>query len=211
MSNSHMHLLEAALAWLELDSDHRWLSLATQIVELALTRYINSRTGAIGEYFTGDWQPLDSREEIVEPGHQFEWATLLLKFARNSSDARLAPAALRLVAFGESRGVDRQRRVVINRCFADGRPDDADARLWPQTERIRASCAAAEASGDAMHLLHALDATQTLLRYFATPLHGLWRDRLNAANEFVVEPAPASSLYHIVGAGLALGRVCNLQ
>lgn len=209
LSNSRMHLLEAALAWLELDADPRWLTLATQIVELALTRCIDTRTGAIGEYFTSDWQPFDTHAEIVEPGHQFEWASLLLKFARHSSDARLAPAALRLIEFGESRGVDRQRRVVINSCFADGRPDDADARLWPQTERIRASCAAAEASSDAMHVLHALEATQTLMRYFATARQGLWRDRLNAANEFVDEPAPASSLYHIVGAALALGRVCN--
>ena len=211
LSNSHMHLLEAALAWLDLDADPRWLTLATQIVELALTRFINPRTGAIGEYFTSDWQPLDTHDEIVEPGHQFEWASLLFKFARHSIDARLAPAALRLIAFGESRGVDRQRRVVINRCFADGRPGDSDARLWPQTERIRASCAAAEASGEAIHVFRALEATQTLMRYFATPLQGLWRDRLNAANEFVEEPAPASSLYHIVGAALALGRVCNLQ
>lgn len=210
-SNSHMHLLEAALAWLELDSDPRWLSLATQIVELALTRYIDSRTGAIGEYFDIAWQPIGAHDEIVEPGHQFEWASLLLKFASHSIDARLAPAALRLLEFGESRGVDRQRRVVINRCFADGRPDDTDARLWPQTERIRASCVAAEASGDSIHVLRALEATQTLMRYFDTPLRGLWRDRLNAANEFVAEPAPASSLYHIVGAALALERLRNLQ
>jgi len=32
-SNSHMHRLEAALAWLALDTDPRWLSLATQIVD----------------------------------------------------------------------------------------------------------------------------------------------------------------------------------
>lgn len=32
-SNSHVHLLEAALAWLELDADPRWLTLATQILE----------------------------------------------------------------------------------------------------------------------------------------------------------------------------------
>jgi mannose-6-phosphate isomerase len=209
LSNSHMHLLEAALAWLELDSDLRWPTLATQIVELALTRWINSPTGAIGEYFDINWQPVRTSAEIIEPGHQFEWAWLLLQFANHRIDARLAPAALRLIELGETWGVDRQRRVVINTCFADGRPDDTDARLWPQTERIRASCMAAEASGDSLYVLRALEATQTVMRYFDTPVRGLWRDRLNADGAFVKEPAPASSLYHIVGAAVALERLCN--
>jgi mannose/cellobiose epimerase-like protein (N-acyl-D-glucosamine 2-epimerase family) len=100
---------------------------------------------------------------------------------------------------------------VINRCFADGRPDDIDARLWPQTERIRASCMAAERSRDSIHVLHAVEATQTVMRYLDTPVRGLWRDRLNARDVFVQEPAPASSLYHIVGAAIALQRLCNLQ
>lgn len=69
---------------------------------------------------------------------------------------------------------------------------------------------AAEASGDSIFVLRALEATQTVMRYFDTPLRRLWRDRLNAADAFVEEPAPASSLYHIVGAALALERLCNL-
>lgn len=37
--------------------------------------------------------------------------------------------------------------VVMNSCFVDDRHEDAEARLWPQTERIKASCMAAEATG----------------------------------------------------------------
>lgn len=65
---------------------------------------------------------------------------------------------------------------------------------------------AAEASGDSIFVLRALEAMQIVMRYFDTPLRRLWRDRLNAADAFV----PASSLYHIVGAALALERLCNL-
>jgi mannose/cellobiose epimerase-like protein (N-acyl-D-glucosamine 2-epimerase family) len=42
--------------------------------------------------------------------------------------------------------------------------------------------------------------------YFATPLEGLWRDQLGVDGVFVEQPAPASSLYHIVGAALELQR-----
>lgn len=37
--------------------------------------------------------------------------------------------------------------VVMNSCFVDDRHEDAEARLWPQTQRIKASCMAAEATG----------------------------------------------------------------
>lgn len=209
-SNSHMHLLEAALAWIEVDADDGWLTLATEIADLALERWIDPPSGALGEYFGTDWQPAQAQGSIVEPGHQFEWASLFLHFSRRSADTRLAPAALRLIEFAETWGVDPQRRAVMNSCRVDGRREDADARLWPQTERIKASCSAAEATGAPLYMSRALEATQTLMRYFDTPVCGLWRDCLNLQNGFREQPAPASSLYHIVGAALALERLARV-
>jgi mannose-6-phosphate isomerase len=209
-SNSHMHLLEAALAWVALDTDTRWLTLATEIVELAETHWMSSPTGVISEHFDGAWEPLRAQGWIIEPGHQLEWASLLLHFASHSRASRLTTAALRLIEFSEKWGVDPRRRVVMNSCFADGRRKDTQARLWPQTERIKASCLAAEATGDLIHVSHALEATQTLMLYFETPVRGLWRDRMSAAGVFIEEPVPASSFYHIVGAALALDRLARL-
>jgi mannose/cellobiose epimerase-like protein (N-acyl-D-glucosamine 2-epimerase family) len=206
-SNSHMHLLESALAWIDIDTDPRWRTLATQIVELALERWIDRRSGAIGEYFGIDWQPAHTARSLVEPGHQFEWASLLLHFSAHSADTRLKPAALRLIDFGETWGVDPERRAAMNSCWVDGRREDAEARLWPQTERIKASCRAAEVTGASIYSAYALEATQTLMRYFDTPVSGLWRDCLNEADRFREEPAPASSFYHIVGAAIALDRL----
>ena len=45
LSNSHMHLFEACLAWMDLDHDTRWQTLASQIVELSLTRFVDPKTG----------------------------------------------------------------------------------------------------------------------------------------------------------------------
>ena len=209
-SNSHMHLLEAALAWHDVDADPRWLTLATQIVDLALERWIDPHSGAIGEYFGSDWRPAHT-QRIVEPGHQFEWATLFLQLSEHNADTRLRPAALRLIEFGETWGVDPQRRAVMNSCFVDGRRADAEARLWPQTERIKAACLAAETTDASIYTSRALEATQTLMRYFDTPVCGLWRDRLNVEDRFLEQPAPASSFYHIVGAALALERLITVS
>lgn len=207
-SNSHMHLLEAALAWLAADADARWLTLAASIIRLAETRLMSSPGGAIGEHFDGAWQPLRTHGWIIEPGHQFEWASLLLRFAAHRRE--LTGAALRLIELSEDWGVDRQRLVVMNSCFVNGRRADAEARLWPQTERIKASCMAAEATGAAAHVSHAIEATHTLMRYFETPVRGLWRDRMSPEGVFIEEPAPASSFYHIVSAALAVDRLVRL-
>ena len=45
------------------------------------------------------------------------------------------------------------------------------------------------------------------MTYLDTPIRGLWRDRLDAWGSFIEEPAPASSLYHLVGAVLELSRL----
>jgi hypothetical protein len=201
-------ILEAALAWRAADTDARWAALATDIVQLAETRLLNSPGGVIGEHFDGAWEPLRMQGWIVEPGHQFEWASLFLGFAPDRPE--LKTAALRLIEFSEDWGVDAQREVAINSCFVHGRRRDAEARLWPQTERIKASCMAAEATGDFIHVSHAIEATHTLMQYFETPVRGLWRDRMSAEGLFVEEPVPASSLYHIVGAALALDRLVRL-
>jgi mannose-6-phosphate isomerase len=50
----------------------------------------------------------------------------------------------------------------------------------------------------------ALDAGAAVLTYLDTPVAGLWRDKLRPDGTFVDEPAPASSLYHLVGAIAAL-------
>ena len=207
-SNSHMHLLDAALAWRAADTDGRWTALATDIVQPAQTRLMSAPGGGIGEHFDGTWEPLRMQGWIIEPGHQFEWASLLLSFA--SDRAELTTAALRLMEFSEDWGVDAQRGVVINTCFVHGRRGDAEARLWPQTERIKASCLAAEATGSTIHVSHAIEATHALMQYLETPVRGLWRDRMRAEGVFVEEPVPASSLYHIVGAALAVDRLVRL-
>ena len=74
--------------------------------------------------------------------------------------------------------------------------DDATARLWPQTERIRAYLIDRH-DGDEARLREAIE---SLSRYLDAPLPGLWYENLAADGRFVVEAAPATSLYHIVGA-----------
>jgi len=205
-SNPHMHLFEAALAGCEVCSDSTlWKNLGDDIAELALTRFVDSQTGALREFFDENWNPAPGTPgRIVEPGHQFEWAWLLLRWG-GVKNTRARAVALKLIEIGESHGV--RNGLATNSLLDDFSAHDAGARLWPQTERLKAAAIAARLTGEAKYFAMAVSAADGLLRYLDCPTPGLWYDRIDAAGKLVDEPAPASSFYHLVA---AIGEISAL-
>lgn len=204
-ANPHMHMLEAVLAWSDVAPEPMpWDVLADQIAELALARFIDPETHALHEFFDGDWNRMGGDLAIVEPGHQFEWGWLLMRWGllREREDA--FETGKRLVVTGETWGVDPSRGVL----FAELHPDltlrDPVSRLWPQTERIKAWVLLAENGGGDAALARAAEAVNALMRYFRTDLPGSWFDRMTLDGALIEEPAPASSFYHIVCAAQVL-------
>lgn len=202
-SNPHMHLLEACLAWEAAGGDPGWSALADEIAALALDRLIDPESGWLREFFDAGWRPMPGEEgRICEPGHQFEWAWLLVRWGKLRNNAAAIAAARRLVALGERFGVDPARGVAVNRVRDDGTVLDPHARLWPQTERIKGHLALASVAEDAAtrhaHRATAAAAARTLARYLAVERAGLWRDSMAPDGDFRHEPAPASTFYHIV-------------
>jgi mannose/cellobiose epimerase-like protein (N-acyl-D-glucosamine 2-epimerase family) len=193
-SNCHMHLFEAALAWESLSDDPAWSALADVVAGLALAHFIDAEGGYLREFFDADWRPAAGPDgRIVEPGHQFEWAWLLDRWAERRGDARGRAAALKLYRIGAEHGIDAGRGVAVDALSDDLAVLGPGARLWPQTERLRSALRFGDDAGAAA-------AAQSLIGYFDMPVQGLWRDKLRPDGGFVDEPAPASSLYHIVGA-----------
>ena len=76
--------------------------------------------------------------------------------------------ARRLVEIGELKGVDARLGVARNELWSDLTPKDLAAKLWPQTERLKAWCAMFEcaATPDEVQLasmkIHAAAAGMTL-------------------------------------------------
>jgi mannose/cellobiose epimerase-like protein (N-acyl-D-glucosamine 2-epimerase family) len=201
-ANPHMHLLEAYLAWAEMGIDSSWASRVQSMVELALTRFIRGDSGALAESFRSTWQPSPGAAgRLIEPGHQFEWAWLLLR-AQRWCAAPLRDAALRLIAIGSEFGV--QNGVAVNSLYDDFTIADANARFWPQTERLKALLLAASVTGESRYWLLAESAAESLLPYLDTRVPGLWFDVQTPSGEVIESPAQASTFYHVVGAVLAL-------
>ena len=200
-SNPHMHLLEAYLSWAEVSSEPGWREGVERLADLALTRFISPQSGAIVEEYSAAFEPLAGVSGRVEPGHQFEWAWLLLR-AGLVLGRPLLPPALRLIAVGEHHGV--HQGFVVNALRDDLTVCDANARLWPQCERLKATLLAASLTGEQQYGNAAQSAASSIRVYLQTPVAGLWFDVRTAAGDMPSGASPASTLYHLVSAIVAL-------
>jgi mannose-6-phosphate isomerase len=210
LSNPHMHMFEASLAWIQAGGDRRWRVLADEIANLALTRFIDPVSGGIREFFDGDWSAAAGiKGRILEPGHQFEWAWLLMRWGKLAARADAVAAALRMIEIADGSGIDPRRGVAVFALLDDMSVHDDVARLWAQTERIKAGALAARMTGDGRWWETAAAGADGLLKFLETPVPGLWRDKMRADGSLVDEPAPASSFYHIVCAIVELDRAVD--
>ncbi len=187
-----MHLLEATQAWERIGANPHWRSLTQTITHTVLNRMIDPATGAVCEQYDAGWTPRANAD--VEPGHQFEWGWLL------HAQAEARDTSQRLIEIGENNGV--AEGLIVASLDRDLGRRDLSARLWAQTERIHAHAC----SGNVERLPVAMDG---LFRFLDAPLNGTWRERMGPDRKFIEEAPPASSLYHIVSASLALDRACR--
>jgi mannose-6-phosphate isomerase len=205
--NPHMHLFEAYLALHQATGDPLWRTRAEAIVTLFTNRLFDHRYGALPEYFDMEWRRLASdRGSLCEPGHHFEWSWLLHCW-RKVTQADIADIAERLRIHGEVYGVDPISNVTYDEVALNGAPRKRSARLWPQTERIKANLTRFEYAGDTQAALNAVAAFDTLMGYCDGQHAGLYLDLRLDDGSFVQDAAIASSLYHI---GVALGELIRI-
>lgn len=193
-SNPHMHLLEAFLALYEASYDPRWLGRAEKIVELFELYFFDPVHDSVVENFDLHWRAHSELGHLREPGHAYEWATLLAKFQRHT-ERDLKSWCRRLVARSEAYSKDLATDFILNCVDQNGKAIDSNRRLWPQTERLRAKLVVVDDSGLA-------PAERIIERIFDTYLadapEGLWMDEYDAIGEPLSREVPASMLYHML-------------
>jgi len=206
--NPHMHLAEAMIAWMDLAPDMRFLNLANTIVGLLETRFYDRSTGALGEFFTADWNPAPGPEgQIVEPGHQLEWAWILCHH-RRLGGAAMQDTAARLIYFARKYGHDPSTGLTVDQVTREGRILSSSHRLWPQTETLKGALAETEFINP-VKLSHIDQVVTALFERFLkpSPISGTWIDHFNADGTIRTDRIPASSLYHICLAFFELMRL----
>ena len=139
--NPHMHLLEGFIALHEASGSLRWRRDAEHIARLCARSFLHVESGALTEYFDAELSPLKGEDgRIVEPGHCFEWAWLFERLAQwDMAHATLISDGM--ARFARRHGLDPARGVAINEVMIDGSVRNPAARLWPQSERLKAALA----------------------------------------------------------------------
>ena len=201
--NPHMHLLEAFLALYEVTGDELFRSRAAMILSLLERRFVAS-TGALREYFDDCWRPArGSAGEIVEPGHHYEWVWLLHEYARLTGEP-IHPLASRLFDFAARYGLDARGRPVEQVDTHGVRRRDS-VKLWAMTEQLKAHVVRSEAAAEDFDPA-IVSIVCDLSEHFLLRKPPLWFEELGADGNPSYRRMPASTLYHIMSAGLELLR-----
>ena len=195
--NPHMHLMEAMNAWVEASGDSRFATVADELATLLATKFSDGQ-GVLGEFFNADLTPFSGRPgEIVEPGHQFEWAWIIAHHGRLTGQDHRATMR-RLIASGLRHGFDEASGLTVDQVDRSGKVIAASHRLWPQTEALKAVLAANEFLGeDCLGRLGKI--VEAIFTHFLRPgpLAGTWIDHFDANWRPIVTKIPASSFYHL--------------
>jgi mannose/cellobiose epimerase-like protein (N-acyl-D-glucosamine 2-epimerase family) len=196
-ANPHMHYLEAMQAWYEVTGERAFLDRAQTAVELFKSVFFNPENWSVTEHFERDWSVRKDKPARIEPGHHYEWVWLLLRQARFAGQPELKEYCRKLYAtshaFGHARGTD----AVCDSMAPDGSEMLGTARLWCQTEALKAGLLARAEGlpGDETLFIRMLDVIFN--RYLTTPAPGGWYDQIDPNGRVISKHMPTSTFYHV--------------
>ncbi len=201
-ANPLMHLFEATLYWAEIDKDKAWDDLNNELSSLCLNTFIDKEKSLLAEHYDSSWKPLlNNGRYVFEPGHHYEWVWLLGRYQKfygqDTSKVRV-----KLYDIAEKYGIQKDRKSAFDEVWSDLTPAKKTSRFWPQCERVKAALqlgmdglidkkVAAESADEAI---------EGLFKFLEVDLPGLWFDTWQEDGVFTIQPAKASSFYHIIGA-----------
>mgnify|MGYP000031963018 CR=1 FL=1 len=204
--NPHMHLFEAFLTLYQFTQDGKWLAKAGEVYCLFETVFFDHKNKVLLEYFTDEWQVAEGDfGEVVEPGHMMEWVWLLRQYQKYTQ-APVDDYCYSLYHNALKYGLDKSSDLLLDEVRLSGKATKATKRCWPMTEWIKASLAQAEFTGDSDnydYLNDCVSAIKALTKYYlVSPHSGQYIDSIDKNNQVLVDNAPASTLYHLMVAGL---------
>ncbi|HJU40697.1 MAG TPA: AGE family epimerase/isomerase [Tahibacter sp.] len=210
--NANMHLCEAMLAAYDATRERRWLERALQLARHMTQRQAAQAGGLVWEHYDAHWNidreyHLDDPKHLFrpwgfQPGHQTEWAKLLLILARHVDEPWLVPTARRLFDTSVARAWDDARGGLYYGFAPDGRICDDDKYFWVQAESLAAAALLALATGDDTYWTWYDRLWAYAWRHFVDHRDGAWYRILDANNaKYSDEKSPAGKTdYHTMGA-----------
>ncbi|HET6395357.1 MAG TPA: AGE family epimerase/isomerase [Pseudoxanthomonas sp.] len=217
--NANMHACEAFLAAFEATGERRYLERAALLAHNMTLRQATLAGGLVWEHYRPDWSVdweynRGDRSNIFrpwgfQPGHQAEWAKLLLILDRHAPVDWRLPRARALFDRAVAMAWDAAHGGLVYGNDPEGRFYDEDKYFWVQAESLAAAALLGERTGEAGYW----DWYDRLWRYswahFVDHRHGAWYRILTRDNrKYDDEKSPAGKTdYHTMGACYEVLRV----
>lgn len=215
--NANMHMCEAMLAAYQASDEPRYLERALQLADHMTRRQAAKADGLVWEHYDVNWNVdwkynLDNPKHLFrpwgfQPGHQTEWAKLLLimeplLLERGREENWLVPTAKHLFDTALARSWDSEFGGMAYGFAPDGTVCDDDKYFWVQAESLAAAALLHARTG-----LPEYDAWYVKLwayswEHFVDHKYGAWFRILTRENRKVDdEKSPAGKTdYHTMGA-----------
>ncbi|NSX02615.1 AGE family epimerase/isomerase [Cupriavidus gilardii] len=197
LQNPVMHLTEAYLAAYEATGEDWYAQRLREIARQVQRTFVDPANGCIAEL------PLGAPGNRIEPGHQFEWYSLLAMSPSVFGACELAESLTRGCAFAQRHGVAQETQGVAAALDAGGRIIDATQRIWAQTEYARALALRGDDEGRA-----ALAAW--LAAFPGRFLHARgWHECIGPDDAVLRDEMPSTTPYHLATAYEALRKLAD--
>lgn len=210
--NANMHACEALLAAYEASGEARYLDRAALLAETFVQHQAALAGGLVWEHYRPDWQPdwdynRGDRSNIFrpwgfQPGHQTEWAKLLLILDRHRPADWHLPRARELFDRALASSWDAQYGGMVYGTDTEGRWYDEDKYFWVQAESLATAALLAERTGEASYWGWYERLWEYSWAHFVDHRHGAWYRILRRDNAKISdEKSPAGKTdYHTMGA-----------
>lgn len=210
--NANMHSVEALIAAYEATLDDQFLVRAQKIAYQFCIVLAGQSNGQIWEHYDENWQAdwqynIDKPDDLFkpwgfQPGHQIEWAKLLLQLDRLAPQDWYLPTAIGLFDAAMEKGWDTEYGGLVYGYGPDGKFADAHKYFWVQAEAIATAWRLYQRTGDARYQQDYLRLWQFSWDHLIDHEHGGWY-RITSQQGKWIEPykSPAGKVdYHTMGA-----------
>lgn len=210
--NPNMHLCEAMLSLYEATGNEMYLRRAYTLAKMVTIDLAERSGGLVWENYTPEWEPDytfnkgDTKDEFRPygfiPGHQFEWAKLLMWLDRHRSEPWMLEKAEDLYERAWELAWDKEYGGLFFAVSPELAVIDRDKNYWVMSEAIAASALLAAKTENQAYW----EKYQLLFSYSADNLmdheHGGWYKLLDRENEKYSQEksSPPKTDYHPVAA-----------
>lgn len=210
--NANMHACEAMLWAYEATNESRFLERAARLADAVTNQLASQGNGLVWEHYDSawkiDWQYNRNDPKHLfrpwgfQPGHQTEWAKLLLILHRHQAAAWQVERAESLFTQALDHAWDHEYGGICYGFAPDGSICDGDKYFWVQAEGFAAAALLAEVTGKPVYRACYERIWEYSWQHLIDHQYGAWFRILSRENQkYDAHKSPAGKTdYHTMGA-----------